>query len=172
MDACASPPNVFVIDLASFRVLQSNASILSAIKGTLQPQFLEQSVGPAQTGSAMIADAVFCPVLAQALGVDRVLIGSAFYASSKKGQTLTKARIWDLPNATKGACAFVRVAQDQLEDVVWGMNMMWKEPLRVLTWFDPNRGADGSTAIKVVETTKIVLVAKDAGYLLYDVRLT
>ncbi|MEK6798024.1 MAG: hypothetical protein AABZ12_03585 [Planctomycetota bacterium] len=172
MDACAAPPNVLVMDLATFRALQKNTTILSAIKGTLAPQFIEQASGPAKTGSPTISDAVFCPALAAALGVDRVMIGAAWYASSKKGQALTKARIWDLPNATKGGAAFLRVAQDQVEDVVWGMQLMWKDPLRVLSWFDPNRGADGSQAIKVVETTKTVLVANDAGYLFQDTLLT
>jgi len=172
LDACAARPNVFVVDIATFRKLQANTTILAAIKGTLAPQFIEQASGPAKTGSAMIPDSVFCPALAQALGVDRVMIGSAWYASSKKGQTITKARVWDLPNATKGGAAFLRVAQDQVADLVWGMQMMWKQPLRVMTWFDPNRGADGSTAIKVVETTKVVLVANDAGYLFHDTLLT
>ena len=172
LDACAAPPNVFVCDIATFRALQGNTTILAAIKGTLAPQFIAQAVGPAKTGSPLISDAVFCPALADALGVDRVLIGAAWYASSKKGQTLTKARIWDLPNATKGGAAFLRVAQDQIEDVVWGMQLTWKQPLRVLTWFDMNRGADGSTAIKVVETTKVVVVANDAGYLFHDTLLT
>ena len=172
LDACAAPPNVFVLDIATFRWMQQNAKILAAIKGTLAPQFIEQSVGPAKTGSPPIAESVWCPALASALGIDRVLIGSAWYASSKKGQTLTKKRIWDLPNATKGGAAFLRVAQDQIEDVVWGMQMMWKQPLRVLSWFDPNRGADGSHAIKVVETTKVVTVADDAGYLFSDTVLT
>jgi len=172
LDACLAPPNVFVVDINTFRSMQSNTTILAAIKGTLAPQFIEQEVGPAKTGAPRISDSVFCPALAQALGVDRVLIGSAWYASSKKGQTLTRARVWDLPNATKGGAAFLRVAQDQVEDVVWGMQLMWKQPLRVLTWFDPNRGADGSTAIKVVETTKVVLVANDVGYLFHDTLLT
>jgi len=168
MDLCAAPPNVLVLDIATFRALQKNASMLAAIKGTLATQFIEQAVGPGKTGAPMIPDSVFCPALAAALGIDRVLIGSAWFASSKKGQTLTKARVWDLPTATKGGAAFLRVAQDQIEDVVWGMQLMWKQPLRVLTWFDPNRGADGSTAIKVVETTKVVLVANDAGFLFYN----
>ena len=172
LDACAAPPNVFVMDIATFRALQKAFSVLSAIKGTLAPQFVEQSTGPGKTGSLMVPDAIFCPALAQALGVDRVLVGSAWYASSAKGQTLTKARVWDLPNATKGGAAFLRVTQDEVDDLVWGMNMFWKEPLRTMTWMEPNRGADGSTAIKVVETTKMTLVANDAGYLFRDTLLT
>lgn len=172
LDACASPPNVLVMDIATFRAVQRNTKVLAAIKGTLAPQFVEQAMGPAKTGAGNIPEAVFCPALAQALGLERVCIGAAWMASSKKGQTLTKARIWDLPNATKGGAALLRVAQDQVEDVVWGMQMMWKQPLRVMTWFDPNRGADGSTAIKVVETTKVVLVANDAGYLFQDTLVT
>lgn len=172
LDACAAPANVLALDIASFRALQKNTSILAAIKGTLATQFVQQTSGPGKTAAPGIPDSVFCPALADALGIDRVLIGAAWYASSKKGQALTKARIWDLPNATKGGAAFLRVAQDQVEDVVWGMQMIWKQPLRVLTWFDPNRGADGSMAVKVVETTKVVLVANDAGYLFFDTMLT
>jgi hypothetical protein len=172
LDACAAPPNVMVMDIATFRAVQKNEKILAAIKGTLAPQFIEQAKGPAKTAAPTIPDSVFCPALAQALGLDQVVIGAAWYASTKKGQTLTKARIWDLPNATKGGAALLRVAQDQVDDVVWGMQMMWKQPLRALTWFEPNRGADGSMAIKVVETTKVVLVANDAGYLFSDTLLT
>jgi hypothetical protein len=172
VDACTAPPNVFAVDIASFRKLQQNTTILAAVKGTLAPQFIEQAKGPAKTGAPRIPDSVFCPALAEALGVERVCVGAAWYATSKKGQTLAKGRIWDLPNATKGGAAFLRVTQDQVEDVVWGMQMFWKQPLRVLTWFDPNRGADGSTAIKVVETTKTVLMANDAGYLFRDTLVT
>lgn len=172
MDACAARPNVLVLDLATFRAIQKNTSILSAIKGTLQPQFIEQAVGPAKTGSAFIPDSVFCPALAAALGVDRVVIGAAQFATSKKGQALTKGKVWDLPNATKGGAAFLRVAQEQVEDLVWGLHLAWKEPLRVMTWFEPDRGADGSTGIKVVETTKIVLVDNTAGYLYQDTLVT
>ncbi|MCO6436541.1 MAG: hypothetical protein J5J06_05590 [Phycisphaerae bacterium] len=172
LDACAEYPNVMVMDLATFRKLQVNQTILAAIKGTLAPQFIEQTQGPAKTASAFIPDSVFCPALAQALGLDRVVIGGAKYATSKRGQTLTKAAIWDLPNAGKGGAAFLRVAQDQVADVVWGMHLYWQQPLRVLTWFDPDRGADGSTAVKVVETTKIQLVANDAGYLFKDTLVT
>lgn len=172
IDACAARPNVFVVDLATFRAMQRNSTILAAIKGTMAPQFVEQPSGPAKTGAPGIPDSVFCPALAQALGVDRVVIGTAWYASSKKGATFAKARIWDLPNATKGGAALLRVAQDDVEDIVWGMQMFWKEPLRVLKWFNPDRGADGSWAHKVVESTKVVLVANDAGYLFHDTLLT
>lgn len=172
LDACAARPNVFVVDLATFRAMQRNTTILAAIKGTLAPQFVEQTVGPGKTGAPGIPDSVFCPALAQALGVEKCLIGAAWYASSKKGQTLTKGRIWDLPNATKGGAAFIRVSKDQTEDVVWGMQMFWKQPLRVLSWFNPDRGADGSWAHKVIETTKVVLIANDAGYLFRDTLLT
>ena len=172
LDACAAPPNIMVMDLATFRAIQKNEKILAAIKGTLAPQFIEQVSGPAKTGAPQIPDSVYCPALAMALGLDRVLIGAAWYAASKKGQTLAKSRIWDLPNATKGGAALLRVAQDQVEDVVWGMQLTWKQPLRVLTWFEPNRGADGSMAIKVVETTKLLTIANDAGYLFRDTLLT
>lgn len=172
IDACAEYPNVLVMDLATFRKIQINGPILAAIKGTLAPQFIEQAQGPAKTGSAFIPDSVFCPALAQALGLDKVIIGGAKYATSKRGQTVTKAAIWDLPNAGKGGAALLRVAQDQVEDVVWGMHLYWQQPLRAMTWFDPDRGADGSTAIKVVETTKIQLVANDAGYLFRDTLVT
>lgn len=172
MDACAAPPNVFVLDIATFRKVQQNDTILAAIKGTLAPQFIEQTKGPAKTGAPRIPDGVFCPALANALGVERVMIGGAWYATSKKGQTLTKGRVWDLPNATKGGAAFIRVSQEAVEDVVWGMQMFWQQPLRTLTWFDPSRGADGSKAIKVVETSKVVLMANDAGYLFSDTLVT
>lgn len=172
LDACAAPPNVGVMDIATFRAVQRNEKILAAIKGTLAPQFVEQAKGPGKTGAVGISDAVVCKALSDALGLDNIYIGAAWYKTSKKGQAFTKARIWDLPNATKGGCAFLRVAKDQTEDVIWGANLFWKQPLRVMTWFDPDRGADGSTAVKVVETMKIQLMANDAGYLFRDTLLT
>ena len=174
IDACSARPNVFVVDLATFRAMQRNTTILSAIKGTLAPQFVEQAVGPGKTGAPGIPDSVFCPALAQALGVDVCLIGSAWYASSKKGQTLTKGRIWSNTStgAGRGAAAVLRVSKDQTEDIVWAMQMFWKQPLRVLSWFNPDRGADGSWAHKVIETTKVVLIANDAGYLWRDTLVT
>jgi len=172
LDACNSPPNVLVMDVATFRAVQRNAEVLKAIKGTLAPQFVEQAQGPAKTGSAFVPQSVFCPALAEALGIERVVVGAAKYATSKKGQTLTKGLIWDLPNATKGGAAFLRVAQNQVHDVVFAMHLYWKQPLRVLTLFEPDRGADGSYGIKVVETTKIQLVSNQAGYLFQDTMVT
>jgi hypothetical protein len=172
MDACAAPPNVLVMDLATFRAVQRNQTVLAAIKGTLAPQFVEGATGPAKTGSAFIPQSVFCPALAQALGLDRVVVGAAQFASSKKGQALARGRIWDLPNAGKGGAALVRVAQDQVEDLVTFLHLTFKEPFRVYTWFDPDRGADGSTAVKVVDTGKVIAVANDAGYLFQDTLVT
>lgn len=172
MDACAAPPNVLVLDIATFRAIQRNQTILAAIKGTLAPQFIDAASAPAKTGSAFVPQSVFCPALAQALGLDRVVIGAAQYATSKEGQTLTKARIWDLPNAGKGGAALIRVAQDQVEDLVTFLHVTWKQQFRVYTWFDPDRGADGSTAVKVVDTGKVIPVANDAGYLFQDTLVT
>jgi len=171
LDACAAPPNVLVLDVASFRAVQRNQTIIAAVKGTLEPQFIGQTKGPAKTAAADIPDAIFCPALAQALGLDRVVIGAAQFATSAKGQALTKGRIWDLPNAGKGGAALLRVAQDETEDVVWGMHLQWK-PRTVMTWQEPKRGAYGSTGIKVAETSGFKLVANDAGYLFQDTLVT
>ncbi len=171
IDACAAPPNVMVLDVASFRAIQRNQTILAAIKGTLAPQFIEQIKGPSKTGSDPMPESVLCPALALALGLDKVLIGAAQFATSVKGQTLTKGRIWDLPNATKGGAALLRVTQDGVEDVIWGAQMQWKPP-QVMRWFTPERGAYGSTAIKVVETSTVKLIANDAGYLFRDTLVT
>ncbi len=169
IDACAAPPNIMVMDIATWRKLSRNTSILDAAKGTLKERLVKQRTGPAQTGFS--TEAVSVPELAEFLGLDAVYVGAAQFATSKKGQTLTKGRIWDLPNATKGGAALLRISQDQVEDVVWGAQFQWKAP-QVMTWQEPNRGAYGSTGIKVAETSGVKVIANDAGYLFQDTLVT
>lgn len=170
-DACAAPPNVLVMDIATWRKVQRNDKILAAVKGTLQPQIVKGAAGAGATGSGGRGDLVNVPELAEWLGVDRVLIGAVLYATSVKGQALTKGKIWDLPNATKGGAALLRVSQDAIEDVIWGAQMQWKAPM-VMTWQDPKRGAYGGTYVKVAETSVVKVIANDAGYLFQDTLLT
>lgn len=171
VDACAAPPNTMVIDLKSFRALQRNEKLLAAIKGTLQPQMIGSAETPKMEGDPMAAASVSVTSLAAFLGLDLVLIGAATMATSVKGQTLTKGLIWDLPNATKGGAALLRVSQQDIDDVIWGAQFVWKPP-QVRQWNDPDRGAFGSTAVHVAESSTVKVIANDAGYLFHDTLLT
>jgi hypothetical protein len=172
IDACAAPPNVMVMDVATWRKVSRNTPLLAAAKGTLREQIISQTRGPAKTGSLESSDAVSVPQLAEFLGLDYVFVGAAQYATSVKGQaTLTKGRIWDLPNATKGGAALLRVATTAIEDVVWGAQMQWKSPT-VMTWREEKRGAYGSVGIKVAESSGVKVIANDAGYLFADTLVT
>jgi len=176
IDACSAPPNVMVMDIATWRKVSRNTPLLAAAKGTLREQIISQTRGPARTGEAASSDAVSVPQLAEFLGLDLVLIGAAQYATSVKGQaTLTKGRIWDMLTtggaAGGGGAALLRIATEAVGDVIWGAQMQWKPP-QVMTWQEPKRGAYGSVGIKVSESSGVKVIANDAGYLFEDTLVT
>jgi len=176
IDACSAPPNVMVMDIATWRKVSRNTPLLAAAKGTLREQFISQTRGPAKTGALESSDAVSVPQLAEFLGLDYVFVGAAQYATSVKGQaTLTKGRIWDMLTtggaAGGGGAALLRVATGAIEDVIWGAQMQWKPPT-VMTWREEKRGAYGSVGIKVAESSGMKVVANDAGYLFEDTLVT
>ena len=160
----ATKPTVLVMGLATWNKVQLNEKLLSAVKGTLAPQIIK-SGGGLGASSAQVQE------LADFLGIERVIISNAEVATTKKGQTLAVAPVWDGPNATKGAAALLRVAPGRTHDVVWGTSFDWFAR-QVQRWNDPDMGAKGGEVIKVAESTVVKVIAKDAGYLFYDTLAT
>ncbi len=164
IDACFMPPNIMVMGIETWRKLSRNSAILAAVKGTLAPQQIKGGGGAAKP-------AVNIQELAEYLGLDAVLVGSARRNSTKKGQAASYKRVWDGPTATKGGAALLRVsAGSALRDVVWGANFAWKQ--RQAFTRDDVKGAYGGKMIRVVETYDLNIIAKDVGYLFKDTLAT
>lgn len=97
-------------------------------------------------------------------GIDRILVGQPFINSAKKGQTSSLSRAWGKfaallyldPNAdsTQGGPTYGYTAQ-------YGTRIAGNFP-------DPNIGAKGGERVRVVESVKEVVSAKDLGYLLIN----
>lgn len=78
-DACGLEPDTLIIAYSTFLNLGVSAQIVDRIKYT-NPAVQRGDIAPA--------------LLAQALGVDRVLVGKPRYNSAKKGQTASLADVW------------------------------------------------------------------------------
>lgn len=141
-------PNTLVLGQAVFTTLARHPDILKAVHA---------NQGDKGFATAEQIRSIFP-------GIERVLVGQAFVNSAKKGQTASTARAWGKfasllyldPNAdsTQGGPTFGYTAQ-------YGTRIAGDFP-------DPNIGAKGGVRVRVVESVKEVIAAKDLGYLLIN----
>jgi hypothetical protein len=79
-EAVGIEPNTLIISRSTFLDLGLNAQIIDRIKYT-HPEVVKGELSRA--------------LLAEAFGLDQVLVGKGLYNSAKKGQTASMARLWD-----------------------------------------------------------------------------
>jgi len=79
-DACGLEPNTLIIPYKTFHHLGLMSQILDKIKYTYSP---------------LAWDAIGRKVLAEAFGLDQVLVGKNMYNTAKKGQTASLSALWD-----------------------------------------------------------------------------
>ncbi len=79
-DACGLEPNALIIPYKTFHHLGQMSQILDKIKYTY---------------SALAWDTIGPKVLAEAFGLDQVLVGKAMYNAAKKGQSVSLSAVWD-----------------------------------------------------------------------------
>ena len=101
--------------------------------------------------------------VAELFDVENVLVGRARYNSAKKGQAASFSRVW----GSKVAALHVK-KNPGVRSITFGMSFqeMMKQ---TQSMFDPKRGAKGADYIKVGYNCDEKLVAKDLGFLLYNV---
>lgn len=162
MDACFKQPNILVMGLPTWRAASRSAELLAAVKGTLNPQNLNQG--------GVVMPAASQAELAAYLGLDAVLVGAARINTARKGQAASYARVWDGTTATKGGAALLRVKSSSVRDAVWAANFAWK--LRQAFTYPSTRGAFGGSVYRIVESYVLKLIADDVGYLFKDCLVT
>ena len=101
--------------------------------------------------------------VAELFEVENVLVGRARYNSAKRGQAASYSRVWG-----KSVGAFHTAKNPGIRSITFGMSFqeMMKQ---TQTMLDPKRGAKGAEYIKVAYNCDEKLVAKDLGFLLYNV---
>lgn len=95
---------------------------------------------------------------------DRVLIGRAFKATSKPGQTLALSKVWGK--------AFAMMHQNPLASlrgngITFGATAEYGTRFAA-TMEEPKVGLRGATRVRVGERVKELITAADCGYLIYD----
>lgn len=111
--------------------------------------------------------------IAEFLGLNRILVSNAEYATSAKGATGAFSRIWD---TTKAVIARRPKAVPQM---VEGLSLLAAQirfsgpnqfPWTAVEWDDPDRGGGrGSRVVKISHYTVEKIIQNDAGFLLTSV---
>lgn len=105
--------------------------------------------------------------IAQALGVEKIIVGGGLYQTSKKGQTLTTAAIWGKHAALLyipglGEDGFVD--EGEAADPAFAKTFQWND--RIAGEIpDPDMGAYGGVRVRSGESVVEKLVSQYAGYL-------
>ena len=155
MDALDVPitrPNSLVLGQAVWTKLRRHPKIVEAIKAT----------GAGAGGSAaQAAGVVGRAAVAELFEIERILVGSTWYNSAKRGQAASYARLW----GNHAALLHLRRPTGTREMMpTWGFTAQ-AMPLAVMTSEEPSRGVGrGSRAIKVSECIKELVSWNTAGY--------
>lgn len=160
IDACFMPPNVMVMDRATFRNVSTNTIMIRSVQGTVTQQIIGSDLGNGAVG-------IRAPQLAAFFGLDRVLIGTANRNTANAGLTASFSQIWrGAEGATAGFCSLLRIKPSTLRDVSFAYQFDWK-PRQVMT-SQSDRGAFGGQIIRVAESTTIDSSGTDVGHMITD----
>ncbi len=151
--AVGAPPNVLVIDYATYLALKENSAILDKIKYTQRGVLTKE-------------------LLAAMLDLEEVLVGSAIYSSANEkadGSDFTAVDIWTV-NAGKGmGFLCYRPPRMGLKVQCAGLQVRIKyesgQARRTSTW---REAAEHQDVFEVAEETDIAVVDAYAGYLWKD----
>lgn len=135
-------PNVAVFGQATFTKLRQHPKIIQAVYGT------------AQTGGSVTREQ-----LAQALEIQKVIVGAAFVNTARKGQAVNNQRCWG-----KHA-AFMYIDKDaaMAKQPCWGFTAQWGDKIAG-TIAEPKLGLRGSERVRVGESLKEVTSAPALSY--------
>ena len=150
VNGCFARANTLVFGHDAWEAFRTLPEVLDAVKSSTRMQ-------DAGGGLAKHTE------VAELFDVENVLVGRARYNSAKKGQAASYSRVW----GKKVAALHVK-KNPGVRSITFGMSFqeMMKQ---TQSMFDPKRGAKGADYIKVAYNCDEKLVAKDLGYLLYDV---
>lgn len=156
LDALDKPitrPNMMVMGQAVWTKLRQHPRIVEAIKAT--------GAGAGGTG-AQAAGIVMRQAVADLFEVERLLVGAAWYQTSRRGQPANYARLWGK------SCALLHIRRPTgTRDAMptWGFTAQ-AMAMEVMTSEEPSRGVGrGSRVIKVSECIREIVSWNSAGYL-------
>lgn len=142
-------PNTMVIGRQAFTKLRLHPKVVSGVQAN--------GSGINQSGVVMAS------AIAELLEIDRVLVGSAWFDSTPEGADLTRTRLWGKH------CALLHLAPISLPNTMtFGFTATTGDPV-TYSWFENNRGFEGSWAYKTGMRYRQNICAPEFGYLFSNV---
>lgn len=148
MDTMIMRPNKIVMGQAVWTVLRQHPKVVEAVKAT-------------GAGGVNAAGVVARQAVADVLEVQEIMVGQGFVNTAAKGATAAYSRVW----GKFCALMYTEPVAGAQNATTFGFTAEAGGGMRVVDWFDPQRGADGVNVVKLVDTVKEVLPATDLGYL-------
>lgn len=139
-------PNTVVMGHSVWSKIRMHPHLINAVKGGL-------------TEKGMITREQF----AELFEVKRLLVGSAYLNTAKKGQAATLARCW----GKHMACLYINPEIGPQEGITWGFTAQFGTRISGRIE-DPNVGLEGGYQIRSGERIKELVVAPDVGYLIQN----
>lgn len=145
MDALDTPvmrPNIAVFGQRTWSVTRQHPKLVQAIKGTNQ-------------ATGLVSREEF----AEFFELQNVYVGAGFVNTAKPGQAVSLSRVW----GKHAAFLYRDRAAGPQGGTTFGYTGAHKS-IEATQWFDHEKGAQGSQAIKVIERVKEVVSANDLAY--------
>jgi hypothetical protein len=152
MDGMLVRPNTMVVDRLTLTKIKRHPEVVARIYPT----------AVADSGQ------VTTQQLADALELERILVGQAWYDSAKKGQAQTNTRIWGNALALLHINRGLTSARTTLP--TFGFTAQFEQAFQTGTYFDPKRGIKGVEVVKVIDQRKALISYQNAGYLFTNPR--
>jgi len=146
LDSMVIRANTIVIGQAVYRQLQTHSKVLGAMNNR------DTAYGRANK-----------QFLADLFEVDQVLVGAAWAATNKEGQTTTMARLW----GKHAALLHINPRAGTGEMPTFGFTAEWGTKVAG-SWEDKDIGLRGGTRVRVGESVKETICAVDLGHLLVN----
>lgn len=135
-------PNALVLGQQAATILQMNPVIVEATNGSGKSR-----------GVASLE------VLAQVLGIKKVIVGAGFYNTARKGQPANFARAW----GKHAALIYTDALAAQSQQPTFGFTAQWGTKIAG-SEMDKKIGLRGGEVVRVGESVKEVICAPDLGY--------
>lgn len=144
LDVPMMRPNVMVLGQSASIALRTHPDIMQSFNGS--------------TGTKGIVPLAFIKELFE---LEEVLVGQGWVASSKKGQAVTRVRVWG------GDCALIyrNKQADTQRGVTFGVTAQWGTRIAGAE-YDGKIGMRGGQRVRVGESVKELLMADDLGYII------
>ena len=153
----ASDPAAAIQDARDSMIMTPNVLVLGRRVAT--QLFRHPKILKAYHGNLGDAGKVTADFLASYLEFDKVLIGSAWANTAKKGQTVSVARLWGL----HAAMLYVNPVTVNTKSMTFGITAQWGEKIAG-SRPDPDLGLKGGTRVRAGEQLKELVLANDLGY--------